>query len=120
MGLQNKVAIVTGGSRGIGFATAKLFSEQGAKVVITAKNSERLQNAASQLQNTIAIQADVKNQDQINEVAKKTMEKFGKIDILVNNAGIFPPVKLLHEIPENEWNEVIDVNLSGQIGRAHV
>ena len=114
MKLQNKVAIITGGSRGIGFATAKLFSEEGSNVIITSKDSKRLSHAASQLQNTSAVQADIKNQDEINKVVKKTIEQFGKIDILVNNAGIFPNVKLLHEISEDEWNEVIDVNLTGQ------
>lgn len=114
MKLQNKVAIITGGSRGIGFATAKLFSEEGANIVITAKDPQRLNDAASQLKNTVGVSADIKNQEEINKVVQKTIEQFGKIDILVNNAGIFPNVKLLHEIPEDEWNEVIDVNLTGQ------
>ena len=114
MKLQNKVAIITGGSRGIGFATAKLFTEEGANVVITSKDQQRLSNAASQLKNTLAVPADIKNQDEINKVVQKTIERFRKIDILVNNAGIFPSVKLLHEIPEDEWNEVIDINLTGQ------
>ena len=114
MKLQNKVAIITGGSRGIGFATAKLFSEEGANVIITSKNSQRLNHSVSQIQNTIAIPADIKNQNEIDHVIRKTIEKFGKIDILINNAGIFPDIKLLHEITEDEWNEVIDVNLTGQ------
>lgn len=114
MKLQNKVAIITGGSRGIGFATAKLFSEQGAKITITARDKKRLDSAASKLQNTAAIPADIKNQSEVDAVVKKTVERFGKIDILVNNAGIYPGTKLLHEISEGEWNEVIDVNLTGQ------
>lgn len=114
MKLKNKVAIITGGSRGIGFATAKLFSQEGASIVITSKDSKRLNQAASRLENATSIPADIKNQSEIDNVVQKTIEKFGKIDILVNNAGIFPGTKLLHEIPESEWNEVIDVNLTGQ------
>lgn len=113
-GFANKVAIVTGGSRGIGFATAKLLSENGANVVITSKNSQKLNEAASNLQNVIAIPSNIKYQEQVNQVVQKTIQQFGKIDILVNNAGIFPQIKLLHEITESEWKEVIDVNLTGQ------
>jgi dihydroanticapsin dehydrogenase len=112
--LSGKVAIVTGGSRGIGFATAKIFVENGANVVITAKDSERLENAVSQLSNTIGITANIKNQNDVNKVIEQTIEKFGKLDILVNNAGIFPKIKQLHEIDESEWNDVLNVNLTGQ------
>jgi len=112
--LKGKVAIVTGGSRGIGFQTAKIFSENGASVIITSKNVENLQNAAEKLDNTLAIAADIRNEKEVQNVIEKTMEKFGRLDILVNNAGIFPRIKQLHEISELEWNEVIDVNLTGQ------
>ena len=112
MHLDGKVAIVTGGSRGIGFAVAKLFSEAGAKVVITSKNSEKLNDAASKL-DCLAVKADVRNSDDVKNVIKQAVEKFGRIDILINNAGIFPKISKLHDIPENEWNEVLDTNLSG-------
>ncbi len=114
MKLQNKVAIVTGGSRGIGLATAKMFSEEGANVMITSRDSKRLQEASSGIKNAEAVAADIKSQDQVNSVVQKTIDRFGKIDILVNNAGIFRVGKILHEISENEWSEVIDVNLTGQ------
>jgi len=112
--LDGKVAIITGGSRGIGFATAKIFCENGASVVITSKNSQQLENAANQLTNTIPISADIRKEDDVKKVVEKTIEKFGKLDILVNNAGIFPKIKQLHEISELEWNEVLDINLTGQ------
>jgi dihydroanticapsin dehydrogenase len=112
--LSGKVAIVTGGSRGIGFATAKIFVENGAKVVITAKDSKRLEKATSQLANTIGIAADIRNENDVKKVVEQTIKKFGKLDILINNAGIFPKIKQLHEINESEWNEVLDVNLTGQ------
>ena len=112
--LEGKVAIITGGSRGIGFAIAKAFSENGANVIITSKNSQQLENSANQLNNTIPISADIRKEDDVRKVIEKTIEKFGKLDILINNAGIFPKIKQLHEISEMEWNDVIDVNLSGQ------
>ncbi|HET9009083.1 MAG TPA: SDR family NAD(P)-dependent oxidoreductase [Nitrosarchaeum sp.] len=114
MKLTGKVAIVTGGSRGIGFATAKIFIENGAKVVITAKDPKRIEAAIDKLSNTIGITADIKNENDVKKVIKQTIDKFGKLDILVNNAGIFPRIKQLHEIDESEWNEVLDVNLTGQ------
>ena len=112
MQLDGKVAIVTGGSRGIGYAVAKLFSEAGAKVVITARNSDRLKKASSKL-NCLAVKADVKNSDDVKNVIEQTVEKFGRIDVLVNNAGIFPKISKLHEISEDDWANVLDTNLSG-------
>jgi dihydroanticapsin dehydrogenase len=112
--LSGKVALVTGGSRGIGFSTAKVFSENGAQVVITSKDSTRLENSVSQLSNTIGITADIKNENDVKNVIDQVVKKFGKIDILVNNAGVFPKIKKLHEIDESEWQEVLDVNLTGQ------
>jgi len=112
--LKGKVAIITGGSRGIGFQTAKIFSENGADVIISSKNSEQLKIAANQLKNTTPIAADIRNEKEVQNVIEETIKKFGKLDILINNAGIFPRIKQLHEISETEWNEVLDVNLSGQ------
>ena len=114
MKLSGKIAIVTGGSRGIGLATAKILSENGATVIITAKNPERLEKAVLEIPNAIGIPADVRKTNDVKNVVSKTIEKFGKLDILVNNAGIFPQIKKLHEIDEDEWNEVLDVNLTGQ------
>lgn len=112
--LSGKVAIVTGGSRGIGFATAKIFAENGANVVITSKDSRRLEKAVSQLPNITGIVADIRNTNDVKKVVEKTVKKFGKLDILVNNAGVFPKIKMLHEINEEEWNDVLDINLTGQ------
>ncbi len=114
MKLKGKVAIVTGGSRGIGKATAKLFVEEGANVTITAKDSKRLQDAAKEIGNVFSVSGDIRNGHEVQNVVKKTIERFGKIDILVNNAGIFPQIKPLHKISEKEWDEVIDINLTGQ------
>ena len=113
MKFSGKVAIITGGSRGIGKATAKLLVQEGASVAITARDETRLQASAKEL-NVIGIAGDIRKNQDVENVVKKTVEKFGRIDILVNNAGVFPQVKPLHEISEEEWNEVIDINLTGQ------
>ena len=114
MRLTGKIALVTGGSRGIGLATAKILSENGATVAITAKDKDRLENAVKEIPNAIGIAANIRNSKDVKNVVNKIIEKFGKLDILVNNAGIFPKIKQLHEIDEDEWNEVLDVNLTGQ------
>jgi dehydrogenase/reductase SDR family member 4 len=111
--LSGKVAIITGGSRGIGFSIAKIFSENEANVVITSKDSKRLKNACNKLSNTIGIIADIRNEKDVKKVVSETIAKFGKLDILVNNAGIFPKIKHLHKIDESDWKEVLDVNLTG-------
>jgi len=112
--LSGKVALITGGSRGIGFAIAKTLSENGASVVITSKNSEKLNIAKSKISNSFVITCDIKKTNEVKNVVDETIKKFGRLDILVNNAGIFPKIKKLHEIDENEWDEVLDVNLTGQ------
>jgi dihydroanticapsin dehydrogenase len=114
MKLAGKIAIVTGGSRGIGFAIAKTLSENGATVVITSKDSEKIKKAESKISNAFGITCNIKKKMEVQNVVNQTIEKFGKLDILVNNAGIFPKIKQLHEIDEDEWNEVLDVNLTGQ------
>ncbi len=114
MKLTGKVALVTGGSRGIGFAIAKILSENGASVVITSKNSEKIKQAEAKISNSFGITCDIKKKNEVQNVLDQTIKKFGKLDILVNNAGIFPKIKLLHKIEEEEWNEVLDVNLTGQ------
>ena len=114
MKLTGKVALVTGGSRGIGFAIAKILSDNGASVVITSKNSEKIKQAETKISNSFGITCDIKKKNEVQNVLDQTIKKFGKLDILVNNAGIFPKIKLLHEIEEEEWNEVLDVNLTGQ------
>jgi dihydroanticapsin dehydrogenase len=112
--LDGKVALVTGGSRGIGYAAAKILSENGATVIITGKDTQRLEKSSSEITNCIGIAGDIQNTNDVKNIVKKTIEQFGRLDILVNNAGIFPQIKQLHEIEEEEWNKVIDVNLTGQ------
>jgi dihydroanticapsin dehydrogenase len=114
MKLAGKVALVTGSSRGIGKAIADLFAKEGAFVVITAKDQAKLQKTAKELGDVLFVPADIRKESEVQDVVRRTIEKHGRLDILVNNAGVFPKIKPLHEISEPEWNEVIDVNLTGQ------
>lgn len=114
MKLSGKVAIVTGGSRGIGKAIAIMLAQNGANVVVTSKNKTSLEKVANEIKHIVAIHGDIRRKTDVENVVKNTLEIFGKIDILINNAGIFPKIKPLHEISEEEWNEVIDINLTGQ------
>ena len=113
MKLANKTIIITGGSRGIGFGTAKFFLDEGANVAITSKTDETLQIATKKLNGVLGLKVDIRNQDQIDKAVKEIISHFGKIDVLINNTGIFPEFKIMDKITEDEWNEIIDVNLSG-------
>ncbi|MFM8659071.1 MAG: SDR family NAD(P)-dependent oxidoreductase [Candidatus Nitrosotenuis sp.] len=112
MKLAGKVALITGGSRGIGKAIAKEFAQNGATIVISGTNKAKLDETAKEL-GAFAIPADMRKEAEVQNLINKTVEKFGKLDILVNNAGIFPKIKLLHEISDSEWRDVLDVNLNG-------
>ena len=112
--LAGKVAIITGSSRGIGKAIADLFAKEGAHVVITARNPAKLQETAKELGGVLFVPADIRKESEVHNVIRKTIEEYGRLDVLVNNAGIFPKIQPLHEISESEWNEVLDVNLTGQ------
>jgi NAD(P)-dependent dehydrogenase (short-subunit alcohol dehydrogenase family) len=111
--LEGKVALITGASRGIGRAIAELFAKEGASVIITARDRTRLKKTASEI-GVFALDADIRQEKEVKEVVKKSVARFGRLDILVNNAGVFPRIKKLHQITEREWNDVIDVNLTGQ------
>lgn len=112
MKLSNKVALITGGSRGIGKAIAKEFASNGASIVISGKDKTNLEKTASEI-GMFGVLADIRKDSDVQNLVNKTVEKFGRLDILVNNAGIFPKIKLLHEISDSEWRNVLDVNLNG-------
>lgn len=114
MSLSGKVALVTGGSRGIGKSVAVLFLKEGARVAITGRDTDRLELVRKELGDVLTIPADIRNEKKVQSAVEKVIEKFGRLDILVNNAGILPRIKILHQIRESEWNEIIDVNLTGQ------
>jgi 3-oxoacyl-[acyl-carrier protein] reductase len=112
--LAGQVALITGASRGIGFAIARRFGRMGARVSICGRDQAKLDQSASSLRSegieTLAVLADVARGDQISSLVHRTQQEFGPIDILVNNAGIglFGP---FHEFGEADWNRVMDTNL---------
>src|SRR3990167_7456429 len=111
--LKNKVAIITGGSKGIGLGIAKTFAAEGAKVIITGRNQQDLGKAAASISNQVdtAI-VDMKKSSDITNMIEMVLKKCGRIDILCQNAGIYPTA-LLRDMSETEWDEVIDTNLKG-------
>ena len=116
MRLKNKVALITGGTSGIGEATAILFGEEGAKVVITGRNEGRGRAVIGKIRergsDAIFVSADVRRADQCRQAVNETLKAFGRLDILFNNAGVFYAHTAL-DCSEEEWDEQIDINLKG-------
>ncbi|MDY3977150.1 MAG: 3-oxoacyl-[acyl-carrier-protein] reductase [Candidatus Onthomorpha sp.] len=114
--LENKVAIITGGTAGIGAATAKKFAQEGAKVTVWARNAEKgkaFVEAMAKEGYTICFDAvDTSNYEQVVAATKRVFDANGKIDILINNAGITNDSTLKKMTPE-QWQSVIDINLTG-------
>lgn len=115
--LKDKVAIITGAAspRGLGFATAKLFAENGAKVVIIDLNEEASKSAAAMLgPEHTGLAANVANEIQVQAAIEQVIAKYGRIDVLVNNAGITQPIKLM-DIKRENYDAVLDVSLRGTL-----
>ena len=114
--VDGKVAIVTGGSRGIGLAIAELLAREGARVAICARNIDRAKNAAAQLRESgldvDAFQADVGDRESVNNLVKEVLSLQSRIDILVNNAGVTADALLLR-MNDEQWDQVIRTNLTG-------
>jgi len=114
--LDGKVAIVTGGSRGIGLAIAALLAEDGAAVVVSGRDADRLQRAVKELETqgrtAHAVVADAASREDCDRLAAAAKERFGHIDVLVNNAGITRD-GLLVRMKDEDWDRVMDVNLRG-------
>ena len=114
--LPNKVALITGGTSGIGAATAILFAKEGAKIAITGRNQKRGDEIVSQILksggNAIFIQTDVSQANDCRRAVDETLKAFGRLDILFNNAGVFYAHTAL-DCTEDEWDQQIDINLKG-------
>jgi len=106
------VGIVTGGSKGIGFAVARAFLERGMQVAISARKDGELQDAARRLGDVLPIRADVRDPADAQRLVDETVRRFGGVDVLVNNAGIgrFATVA---DMSLDDWRQIIDTNLSG-------
>jgi 3-oxoacyl-[acyl-carrier protein] reductase len=117
--LDGEVCVVTGASRGLGRSMAERFSAEGASVVLTARDEDRLDAVAADLPgDALVVPADVRDADAVERVVDRTIEEFGRIDTLVNNAGVSilgmqDSRKELTEVTEDEWDTVLEVNLKG-------
>ena len=117
--IEGKVALITGSGSGMGRATAFVFAEAGAKVVVSDVNEKQIDEVADEIISSKGIclkQAlDVTNQENINEAVSNTIKEFGQLDILVNNAGISIPTTIDDENFEESWDKTFDVLLKGQV-----
>lgn len=109
--LKSKIAVITGGNSGIGYATAKAFQKKGAKVIITGRRKEAVEKAATAL-NVTGLIADQSNLSAIENLASEVSSQYGKIDVLLINAGItkLAPIELM---TENVFDEIMNVNFKG-------
>ena len=116
MRLENKIALITGGTSGIGEATAVLFAREGAKVAITGRSEDRGHGVAATIVKdggkAIFVRTDVRRAEECRHAVQETLRAFGRVDILFNNAGVFYPHTIL-DCTEEEWDLQMDINLKG-------
>ena len=114
MRLQNKIAIITGAGSGIGQQIALSFIKEGAKVLVAdwseSGGNETVKMIKKEKGEAIFVKTDVSKKADIEQMVKTCLDKFGRVDVLVNNAGIYKTSNL-HEMPEEDWDQIIDVNL---------
>ena len=109
---EDRAVIVTGGSSGIGLATARRFAEEGARVAIVARGAERVAEAAAAIPGALGIACDVALDSRVRAMVTKVEERFGRIDVLVNNAG-YGIVGTVVDTSEEDWDRLIAANLKG-------
>jgi meso-butanediol dehydrogenase/(S,S)-butanediol dehydrogenase/diacetyl reductase len=119
MRLKDKVAIVTGGSSGIGLAAARRLGAEGARIVIASQNKERIEAAAERVRkedgvDVLGLECDVSAEAQVVAVVDKTFERFGRLDVVVNNAGMML-FKKLEEFTDADWQRVLGVDFMGSV-----
>lgn len=114
---NEKVALITGATSGIGEATAKMFAEHGASVVLVGRNKEKGSKLEQEIiqkgQNAYFIVCDVSKEEDVTEMVNKAVKKYKKIDILFNNAGVMLPSCEIERMPVDDWKKSIDINLTG-------
>ncbi len=114
--IENKVAYITGGTKGVGYGIAKILLENGVSVAFTGRRKEDVEKVENELKqysaNVLGLISDVKNLEDESNAVKNTIEKFGRLDFVIANAGlgIFKPVD---ELSSEEWNDMIETNLTG-------
>lgn len=114
--IEGKVVVITGASSGLGEATARLLSSQGATVVLGARRLDRIKSLADELirqgGKALAIQTDVTQVNQVKRLVESAAQTFGRIDVIINNAGLMPHSPL-ERLKIDDWNRMIDVNIKG-------
>jgi NADP-dependent 3-hydroxy acid dehydrogenase YdfG len=114
--ISGKVVVITGASSGLGEATARLLSKQGAIVVLGARWADRIDALASELTSAggkaIAVATDVRDREQVKRLVDTAVKSFGRIDVMLNNAGVMP-LAPLERLKTDEWDQMIDVNIKG-------
>jgi len=113
MRLSNRVALITGGNRGIGLATAKLFVKEGARVVLFARDKAKGESEASSIPNAKFIRGDVIKAEDCRRAVEESIQMFSRLDILVNCAGIIYRNRTVEQTTEDEWDATFDVNVKG-------
>jgi NADP-dependent 3-hydroxy acid dehydrogenase YdfG len=115
-GIKDKVVVITGASSGLGEATARLLSAQGASVVLGARRVNRIQSLADELTGSggkaLAVTTDVTHYDQVKRLVDAAVQTYGRIDVMINNAGLMPSSPL-ERLKIDDWNRMIDVNIKG-------
>ena len=116
MNIEDKVVIITGASSGIGEATAVRLASKGAKVVLTARREERLNELKDKITSdggeALVVVADVTKKEDMKNVVAKTLDVFGTVDVLINNAGLMP-LSYVDKLKTDEWEKMVDVNIKG-------
>jgi NADP-dependent 3-hydroxy acid dehydrogenase YdfG len=115
-GIKDKIVVVTGASSGLGEATGRLLSAQGATVVLGARRADRLQALAKDIEarggKALALETDVTRREQVKALVDSAVQTYGWIDVMINNAGLMPQAPL-EQLKVDEWDRMIDVNLKG-------
>ncbi|WP_324027677.1 SDR family oxidoreductase [Maribacter sp. BPC-D8] len=114
--IEGKVVVITGGSSGLGEATARFLAEKGAKIVLGARRLNKLEVIADEIRKSggaiEVLKTDVTKANEVKALVKKAIDSFGKIDVMINNAGIMPLAPLA-ALKVDEWDSMIDVNIKG-------